>query len=148
MKSFQRGVFQRKRINEYGEQRGKSKQNDLDLATDLYWFSFTFFLDSGRSHNQNVTLESTLSEISGLIKISVKHKREEKYLGRNATSFIQVPSYPWNPFTILCISPQHSSPLCIYQPVYYLPTSESNSTRACVLLTAISSVPRTMPGTE
>lgn len=87
MKSFQRGVFQRKRINEYGEQRGKSKQNDLDLATDLYWFSFTFFLDSGRSHNQNVTLESTLSEISGLIKISVKHKREEKYLGRNATSF-------------------------------------------------------------
>lgn len=36
MESFKRGIFQRKKINEYGEQKGKSKQNDLDLTMDLY----------------------------------------------------------------------------------------------------------------
>jgi len=34
-----------------------------------------------------VTLEPTLNEISGLTKMSVKHKGGGKYLGRNATSF-------------------------------------------------------------
>lgn len=35
-----------------------------------------------------MTLEPTLNEISGLTKMSVKHKGREKHLGRNATPLI------------------------------------------------------------
>lgn len=34
--SHSKGYFPKKEINEYGEQKGKSKQNDLDLTMNLY----------------------------------------------------------------------------------------------------------------
>lgn len=51
---------------------------------------FFHLLDSGKSHNPKcVTFEPTLNEISGITKMSVKHKGREKYLGRNATPLIK-----------------------------------------------------------
>ena len=71
--SHSKGVFsQKRRINEWGEQKKQAKWP---------WFSnwslliFFHLLDSGKSHSPKcLTLEPTLNDISGLTKMSLKHK--------------------------------------------------------------------------
>lgn len=88
MKSFKRDVFQRKRVNEQHEQKGKSKSSDFSLATDLYWLSFTFLPDSGKIHNPNVWHQSLpLVKWVDSQKRQWSTKEEGNILEKNASFF-------------------------------------------------------------